>query len=101
MNLIKNTENDEMIPLKFQLSQNYPNPFKENTTIKYCLAYKTDVTIIITDYKGKVVERFFQNEQEAGTYEVDIYAASLPEGIYFYQIIAGSFLKTREMILKK
>ena len=28
MNIIKNTNHEEMIPLKFHLSQNYPNPFK-------------------------------------------------------------------------
>jgi hypothetical protein len=101
MNLIKYTDNDEMIPLKFQLSQNFPNPFKEKTKIKYCIAYKTDVELTIFNSERKMVKRFFKKDQDAGTYEVDIYAASLPEGIYFYQIIAGSFLKTREMILKK
>ena len=28
MRTIHSTNNDEMIPLKFHLSQNYPNPFK-------------------------------------------------------------------------
>jgi len=99
MNLIKNTEIDEMIPLKFQLSQNYPNPFKEKTTIKYCLAYKTDVTILITDYGGKVVERFFQNDQEAGTYEIVFNREGLPAGVYSFDIKANSYYDMKKMII--
>jgi len=38
---------DEATPLKFHLSQNYPNPFSEKTIIKYCVAYKTRVQITI------------------------------------------------------
>jgi hypothetical protein len=34
---------DDITPFTFQLSQNYPNPFKDRTTIKYCIAYKTKV----------------------------------------------------------
>ena len=42
----------EMIPLKFHLSQNYPNPFKDKTSIKYCIAYKTVVEITVSNSDG-------------------------------------------------
>jgi hypothetical protein len=120
----KKTDNDEMIPLKFHLSQNYPNPFKEKTKIKYCLGYKTEVTITIFNSKGEVVEKLLKEKQEAGTYEIEFDASichsgesrDLPEGTYFYQLKAdvpetslpagktGSgqvFIETKKMILQK
>ena len=111
MNLITNTNHDEMIPLKFHLSQNYPNPFKEKTIIKYCVAFKTKVTITVSDYENKLVETLVQEEKEAGTYEVEFSAKgestsggnahNLPSGIYFYQLKAGSFIETKKMLLLK
>jgi hypothetical protein len=104
----QNADNDEMIPLKFHLSQNYPNPFKEKTIIKYCIAYKAEVTITIFNSKGEVIERLLKEKQEAGTYEIEFDAGichsglspqsddespnlsadrqGLPEGTYFYQL---------------
>ena len=34
MNAVKDANHDEMIPLKFLLSQNYPNPFKRKNKNK-------------------------------------------------------------------
>ena len=89
----------ELIPLKFHLSQNYPNPFKERTTIKYCLAYRTDVDIIIFDSEGREVKKLLSSRQDAGTYEIEFLAEMLESGIYIYQITAGDFQSTRLMTL--
>jgi len=83
------SNNDEMIPLKFQLSQNFPNPFKEKTIIKYCVAYKTDIQISIYNSNGKLIKRVTKDKQEAGTYEIEFNASTLPDGIYYYQLKAG------------
>ena len=101
MSLIKNANHDEMIPFKFHLSQNYPNPFKEKTKIKYCVAFKTDVNISIFDSKGRIVKNLIHKKHDAGTYEIEFNAASLPDGIYYYRINSVDFLETKEMIIKK
>ena len=101
MNVIKNTNHDEMIPLKFQMSQNYPNPFKEKTKIKYCVAFRTKVNISVFDTKDKLIENLITEVQEAGTYEVEFNASSLSSGIYFYQLKTGEFIQTKKMILIK
>ncbi len=39
--------------------------------------------------------------KEAGFYEVILNASSLPTGIYFYRLQAGSFVETKKMVLMK
>jgi hypothetical protein len=109
MNSMQRAENDEMVPLKFHLSQNYPNPFEEKTTIKYCVAYKTLVAMTIYNSEGEFVKKLVNEEQEAGTYEVEFStiggsasggnALDLPSGVYFYQLKAGEYINTNKMIL--
>ena len=62
---------DETTPTQFFLSQNYPNPFKGKTIIKYCVAYKTRVQIIVYDSEGKLIEKLVDEEKKPGTYEVE------------------------------
>ena len=69
--LNNNSLMDEVIPLEFFLSQNYPNPFKEKTVIKYCVAYKTRVQITVYDSEGKEIEKLVDEEKSPGTYEVE------------------------------
>ncbi|MCW8823070.1 MAG: hypothetical protein OQK63_03230, partial [Ignavibacteriaceae bacterium] len=45
--LYKGVYETELEPSEFSVGQNYPNPFKEKTVIKYCVAYKTRVQITI------------------------------------------------------
>ena len=65
-----NTLKYEISPIQFYLSQNYPNPFREKTVIKYCVAYKTRVQITIYNSAGKEIEKLVDAEKEAGTYGV-------------------------------
>ena len=43
---------EEIVPTEFQLSQNYPNPFKTRTTIKYCVPDKMKIKLEIFDAYG-------------------------------------------------
>jgi len=99
--LKKESEIDEELPLEFYLSQNYPNPFKEKTIIKYCVAYKTRVQITVYNTEGEVIEKLIDEEKKSGTYELTWNAANLPSGVYFYRLQAGEFNSVRKMILLK
>jgi len=99
--LKKESEIDEELPLEFYLSQNYPNPFKEKTIIKYCVAYKTRVQITVYDSEGKEIEKLVDEKKKPGTYELTWNAANLPSEVYFYRLKANDFVQTRKMILLK
>jgi len=104
---IENTIVDNLTPSEFYLSQNYPNPFSEKTTIKYCVAYKTKVSLKVLNPEGKMIKILIDEEKEAGTYEIEFdavetgHAPSLQSKTYYYQLIAGDYKCEKRMALKK
>ena len=105
---------NEHYPDKFILSQNYPNPFNPSTTIKYSIPKQSYVTLKVYDLLGREVAAIVNEEKPAGNYEIKFNCvethshASLPSGVYFYQIKAtpngrqaGDYVSTKKMILLK
>ncbi|MHB8337410.1 MAG: hypothetical protein ACYC49_03090 [Ignavibacteriaceae bacterium] len=72
---IINTNN--LAPTKFYLGQNFPNPFSNNTSIKFCIAYKTKVKLEIFDADGNIIKTLLDEIKEAGTYGLKIDASVL------------------------
>jgi hypothetical protein len=60
-----------------------------------------NVTLKVYDVLGKEVETLVNEEKPAGQYEVNFDASNLSNGVYFYKIQTGSFVKTKKMILLK
>lgn len=89
------------IPSNFALGQNYPNPFNPITNIKFDIAKKCNVNLIIFDIQGREVETLISNEMELGSYNVDWNASAYASGLYFYRITAGDFIQTKRLIFLK
>jgi len=94
------------IPEKFELSQNFPNPFNPMTTIRYALPEKANVRLTIYNMLGKEVRTLVNEVEEAGYKSViwdglDQYGRSLSTGVYIYRIQAGNFTQTRKMVFMK
>ena len=96
---------NELVPSEFYLSQNYPNPFKEKTTIKYCVAHKTRVKITVYDSDSEVIEKLVDEEKQPGTYKVEFSACHSHEsgnpitGTFSYQLEAGDYSNQKMMII--
>jgi trimeric autotransporter adhesin len=103
--LNNNSRMDEVIPLEFHLGQNYPNPFKDKTVIKYCVAYKTKVRLTVFDEEGNEIEKLVDEEQKAGTYEVvfksTVNSLQSATESYYYCLEAGDYSSEKKMILEK
>jgi len=102
----ENNEIDEMIPPDFYMSQNYPNPFKDSTVIKYCVPYKMKVRITVYNPAGELIKVLKDEIHEPGTYEVEFYVAqdSSPvklNTIYYYRLEAGDYKCEKKMELIK
>ncbi len=97
---------DETTPLEFYLSQNYPNPFKEKTIIKYCVAYKSKVQLAVYDEENRLIEKLVDEEKQPGTYEVEFDASTcrsgeagiLLDGYYYYYLKAGDFRSEKKWL---
>ncbi len=90
-----------IIPVEFSLSQNYPNPFNPATTIKFGIPQTTSVTLKIYDALGSEVETLIDEKLEPGYYKHIWDASRFASGVYFYRIIAGTFVKTKKLMILK
>jgi len=96
--LITGIENDLQQNV-FNLGQNYPNPFNLVTTITWQLAHSSRATLKVFDIVGRTVATLVDEQRPQGKYETEFNAATLPKGVYFYQLKAGEFVQTRKMVL--
>ena len=92
---------DSELPTMISLVQNYPNPFNPTTTIKYQIPELSFVTLKVYDVLGREVAILVNEKKSVGSYEVEFNATSLPSGVYFYRLQAGSFVETKKMVLMK
>jgi hypothetical protein len=84
------------------LNQNYPNPFNPSTKISWQSPVSGWQTLKIFDVLGREVETLVDEFRNAGFYSIFYNVnASLPSGIYFYQLKAGNFIQTNKMVYLK
>jgi hypothetical protein len=93
------SEENIVVPERFGLHQNFPNPFNPSTTIGFDLPMKSDVELTVYDALGRKVQTLLHRELSPGYHETLFNAANLSSGIYFFRIIAGNFSETKKMLL--
>ena len=90
-----------IVPDKFSLHQNFPNPFNPATTIKFDIRTSGNVTLNVYDVLGREVSLLVDEYLRAGSYERVFSAAELSSGVYFCIMKAGSYRKTLRMAVVK
>ncbi len=90
-----------VVPDKFNLENNYPNPFNPQTVIKFDVAKMQNVKIVIYDAVGREVNQLVNERLQPGKYSATFEAANFASGIYYYKMIAGDFIQTKKMLLIK
>lgn len=94
----------QISPKHAQLAQNYPNPFNPDTQIQYHLLLRKQVQIKIFNSLGQEIRTLFNGPQMPGTYRLQWDGRNdqghpVASGNYLYQIRAGKFRQTRQMLL--
>jgi hypothetical protein len=100
------SNDNEVLPMGLILYQNYPNPFNPSTNINFRIIETGIVSIKIFNVLGKEITTLLSEYLPAGEYTVqwngdDNKENILPGGVYFIQMIAGSYQKTIKTILLK
>ena len=86
---------------EFKLLQNFPNPFNPTTMIAYQLPQNSSVLLKVYDISGKEIKTLVNQNQNAGSYQVEFNASGLTSGIYIYRLSAGSFTATKKLVVSK
>ncbi len=100
------TERTDVQSLRFELSQNSPNPMSRFTQIEYILPETGLVDVSIYDVTGRSIKTLFHGVQKAGYHKV-IWdrrkndGNRVSNGIYFYKLQAGDYAKVRKMVIIK
>ncbi len=92
--------------LPFQLQANYPNPFDDETLIKYILPTDGEVKIDIFDNTGKMVKNLIWGPHYAGANSVvwdgtNDKGTFVENGIYHCKLTFGGSFKSKRMILMR
>ncbi|MBI4727816.1 T9SS type A sorting domain-containing protein, partial [candidate division TA06 bacterium] len=94
------------VPTVFGLSQCYPNPCQQATTINYQLAKQGRVSLKVYNTLGQAVKTLVNENQQPGYYSInwdgkDESNRQAATGIYFYRLQTGSFSDTKKaMVLR-
>ncbi len=90
--------------LVFNLRQNFPNPFNPVTNIRFTIPEKCFVSLNVYDVSGRLVKTLVSKEIPANVYSINWDGTNregqnVASGVYFYRIVAGSFIAAKKMVL--
>ena len=102
----------KVIPEKYSLDQNMPNPFNAVTTIRFTLPEESQVTLVMYDLLGHEVATLVSRKQlDSGIHAfvwngTDRFGREISTGIYIYRLTAWKdknikFQNARKLILLK
>jgi hypothetical protein len=86
-------------PLENRLYQNYPNPFRGSTIIRFSLKESHAIKINIYDIQGRLVKNVADREYTKGCYETSFSGEELSPGIYYFHLKGNGFLDIKKMVL--
>ena len=104
IDLLKNTE---PLPLRMELSQNFPNPFNPATNIYVSVDLDSEGSLVIYDVNGQVVKRLHEGRFSQGIERftwngLNDQGRSASAGVYLCRLlINGSFIRSQKMTLVK
>lgn len=95
------------VPKEFKVSQNFPNPFNQSTTVKFQLPEADRLSVTIFDLQGRKVTTLVKNASyQAGYYTLrwdgkNINGQIVSSGLYFLRVKGEKYSAVKKLILQK
>ena len=101
--MVDYAEDEYYPPVKFYLSQNFPNPFNYKTNLEYFVPYEFNGNVVIKVYNliGEEVETLVDAHKQPGLHRVTFNGDNLPSGVYIFELKAKNTIKRVKGILLK
>lgn len=101
--IILSVKAQDNLPTKFELGQNYPNPFSSSTSIPYKLSERSNISVKIYNILGQLVREFRVGTQSAGAHGIvwdgtNDFGKKVMPGVYFYQLTMGNRSQAKKML---
>ncbi len=90
-----------ILPTKWELQQNSPNPLDSAATIEYSVPLAANIELIIYDLQDRKVAILVNAIQKAGFYRVRFNCRKLPAGIYLYCLRSDRYKATKKMVIMR
>jgi ligand-binding sensor domain-containing protein len=78
-----------------------PNPVTTSTTIHFTIPEPEFVSLKVFDVSGREVSTIADRMYDPGEHEVTFDARELPNGVYFYRMMAGGHSETKSFLLTR
>ncbi len=88
-------------PARFNLQQNFPNPFNPSTSIRFDVSEAGNYRLCVFDTQGKLVSELFSTRLSPGTYDAGFNAYELSSGVYFAELSGETQRQVIKIILMK
>ena len=99
---------NDLVVHRFELKNNYPNPFNPSTTIAFSVDKNGPASLLVYNYLGQVVQTIFKDKDlKAGTLHKVVWdghnhsGRQVASGVYFYKLTAGRKQTVKKMILAR
>ncbi len=96
----------KLVPARFMLGPNYPNPFRYTTRIWFALPVETPVSLNIYTLQGRLVRRLITPDRKLSADDHQVFwdgsgdnGMRCAAGPYIYRLITGRFVKARVMLM--
>lgn len=83
-----------------KLFQNFPNPFQDNTSIRYSIDEETNVKIRVFKINGSEIETLVEGCHKPGSYVCSFSADNLNDGPYLCKMTTDKTTYTKVMVKK-
>jgi len=97
---------DGTVPMKFSVSENYPNPFNPSTQFSISIPYRSYVSANVFDLNGRKIITLLNSTLETGVYNLTWRGKNdvgnpISAGIYILRVDAEDFHTNQKMIYIK